>query len=323
MWRKISAILIPTLIAVGILAFMLCRVWDDLFTTISNFDPFYITIAVIICSLGWILRGWRYKAILAGLSVRVGLWFSTACILLSQTANLIVPARLGDLFRVFILKHEKKAGYSPGISSLIIERIFDVVTIALLGLIALPFVIGTPEWFLPLIAVPIIAGIAFAIVLMLLGDKTSENKYLHIIYGMIAEIRGASLNLSALTVLGISSMGIWLFDIAVCAVVVQMFGEVIPISIIILAVVVGNLVKAVPITPGGIGTYEFVLAITFELAGIAPVTATVIAVVDHLIKNLVTLGGGIASLYYFGGWAVSLMKRSFSKGITKEELRDT
>ena len=322
MWRKISAILIPTGIAFGILAFMLLRVWDDLFTTISSFDPAYITIAVIICLFGWILRGWRYKAILKGLSVRVGLWFSTACILLSQTANLIVPARLGDLFRIFILKHEGMAGYSQGISSLLIERIFDVVIIALLGLIALPFVIGTPEWFLPLIAVPIIGGIVLAIILMLLGDKTSENRYLHIIYGMLTEIRAASLNPVALTVLGISSMVIWIFDIAVCYVIVQMFGEVIPISIVVLAVVVGNLVKAVPITPGGVGTYEFVLAITFELAGTAPVTATVIAVVDHLIKNLVTLGGGIASLYYFGEWAVSLMKRSFSEGITKEELSD-
>ncbi|TAJ44206.1 lysylphosphatidylglycerol synthase transmembrane domain-containing protein [Methanofollis fontis] len=323
MWRKVSAVLIPTCIAAGILAFMLWRVWDDLVVTISSADPLYLAIAVIVCTLAWVMRGWRYRAILAGLSVRATLGFSTACIFLSQTANLIVPARLGDLVRIFILKHEGMAGYSQGVSSLIIERIFDVVTVALLGLIALPFVIGTPEWFLPLIAVPIVGGALFAVFLMLFGERTSDNRYLRIIYDMLAEIRAASLNPSALIILGLSSVAIWLVDIAVCAIVILMFGEMVPISVVILAVVIGNLVKAVPITPGGVGTYEFALAVTFELAGTAPATATVIAVVDHLIKNLVTLGGGIVSLYYFGDWAVSLMKRSFSEGISREELRES
>ena len=32
--------------------------------------------------------------------------------------------------------------------------------------------------------------------------------------------------------------------------------------------------------------------------------ATLIAVIDHLIKNLVTLAGGIVSIYYFGDWVI-------------------
>ena len=320
MWRKVSAILIPTLIAFGILAYMLWRVWDDLMVTIAHIHPLYLVFAVLICTLAWIMRGWRYRAILCGLTVRLGLALSTACILLSQTANLIVPARLGDLIRIFILKHESLATYSQGVSSLIVERIFDVVTIALLGLLALPFVIGTPEWFLPLIAIPIVGGAAFAIFLFLMGNRHSGNKYLGIVYGMLAEIRAASLSMRALLVLGMSSLGIWLVDILVCIVVVMMFGESIPIMVIVLAVVIGNLVKAIPITPGGVGTYEFALAITFELAGMAPATATVIAVIDHLVKNLVTLLGGIVSLYYFGDWSVALVKRSFREGLSREEL---
>jgi uncharacterized protein (TIRG00374 family) len=322
MWRKISAVVIPTVIAVGILAYMLWRVWDDLVMTVAHAHPLYLAVAVVVCTAAWFLRGWRYQAILGGLIVRVGLIFSTACIFLSQTANLIVPARLGDLVRLFILKHERLATYSQGFSSIIVERVFDVVTIAVLGLIALPFVLHVPDWFLPLIAVPIVGGAAFALFLWFVGDRHSENRILGAIYRIFAEIRAASLNLQAVLILGASSIVIWLVDIAVCAVVVLMFGEWIPFPVIVLAVVIGNLVKAVPITPGGVGTYEFALAVTFELAGMAPATATVIAVVDHLIKNGVTLFGGIASLYYFGDWSVSLMKRSFSEGLSREELRE-
>jgi uncharacterized membrane protein YbhN (UPF0104 family) len=302
---------------------MLWRVWDDLMVTIAHIHPLYLALAVLICALAWVMRGWRYQAILGGLTVRLGLTFSTACILLSQTANLIVPARLGDLVRIFILKHEGLATYSQGVSSLIVERIFDVVTIALLGLFALPFVIGTPEWFLPLIVIPIIGGTAFAIFLLLTGNCHSENKYLGILYSMLGEVRAASLSMRSAFVLGSSSIGIWLMDVLVCAVIVMMFDESLPFMVIMLAIVIGNLVKAVPITPGGVGTYEFALVVTFELAGMAPATATVIAVIDHLVKNLVTLAGGIVSLYYFGDWSVSLMKHSFWSGLSKEELSES
>jgi len=196
------------------------------------------------------------------------------------------------------------------------------VTIALLGLLALPFVIATPEWFLPLIVIPIVGGIAFAIFLLLTGNRHSENKYLGILYSMLAEVRVASLSMRSAFVLGSSSIGIWLMDVLVCAVIVMMFDESLPFMVIMLAIVIGNLVKAVPITPGGVGTYEFALVITFELAGMAPATATVIAVIDHLVKNLVTLAGGIVSLYYFGDWSVSLMKHSFWGGLSKEELSE-
>jgi len=322
MWRRVSAFLVSTLIALGILAYMLWRVWDDLIVTITHIHPLYLVLAILACTPAWIMRGWRYREILNGIAIQIGLTFSTACILLSQTANLVIPARLGDLVRIFILKRDGLATYSQGVSSLIVERIFDVVMIALLGLFALPFVIGTPEWFLPVIIIPIVGGAIFALFLILTGDHHSESKYLNIIYGLLADVRTASLSPRSLLVLGVSSVGIWFVDILVCGIVAMMFGESIPFVVIILGVVIGNLVKTIPITPGGVGTYEFVLAITFELAGTAPATATVIAVIDHLIKNLVTLVGGIASLYFFGDWSVTLMRRSFRKGLSKEEMHE-
>ena len=75
-----------------------------------------------------------------------------------------------------------------------------------------------------------------------------------------------------------------------------------------------------PVTPGGIGTYELAVALTLGLAGVAPAIATLIAVIDHLVKNLVTLGGGIVSLYLFGDWSVNLMRRAFSHSLDTEDV---
>jgi glycosyltransferase AglD len=309
MYRKISAIVVPTLIAAGILGYMLYSIRDDLLTAIQHIIPLYLVIAVGICLCAWWLRGWRYNQILQSLNYRVGVTVSTACIFVSQTVNLVVPARLGDFVRVFILKHEFNTTYSEGVSSIVVERIFDIFTVALLGALSLLFVLNAPAWFTTLIVVPLVAGLLFFGFLLFLGKFSSENKYILVILNMLHEIRRASLSLKSILVLGTSSIVIWLLDILVCNAVISMFELQIPFALVVLAVVIGNLVKAVPLTPGGMGTYEAALAITFGLAGgVSATSAILVSVIDHLIKNLVTLAGGIVSIYYFGDWVVPSIK---------------
>jgi hypothetical protein len=313
MYRKISAIVIPTAIAIGIIAFMLFRVWDDLFIALKNSIPEYLVVGILICLCAWWLRGWRYQLILKNLSYKVSITASTACIFISQTVNLIVPARLGDFVRVLILKHEYNVTYSEGVSSLVVERVFDIFTVALLGAVALFFVVNVPAWFYTVIVLPLVAGVIFFLFLLFMGKFSSKNRYIAIFLTMLHEIKRASLSLKAIVLLGGSSIVIWLLDVLVCVSVVMMFQQDIPLAIIVLAIVIGNLVKAIPLTPGGVGTYEISLAITFGLAGVDPAVATLIAVIDHLIKNLVTLAGGIVSIYYFGDWVIPSIRTTLDK----------
>lgn len=313
MWRKISTIVVSTAIAVGIIAFMLFRIWDDLIVALEHAVWYYLLLASLVCLAAWWVRGIRYRSILASLGIPVGVNFSTACIFVSQTANLIVPARLGDLVRIFILGHEKNAPVSKGISSLVVERVFDIVTVALLGAVSLLFVLDVPDWFYTLILLPLAAGAVFFAVLLFVGNYSSENRIIRTLLTIMEQIKDASLSARAVMVLSGSSILIWLMDVTVCVFVVMMFQEVIPFSVVVLAIVIGNLVKAVPLTPGGVGTYELALALTFTLAGVPAAEAAMIAVVDHLVKNLITLGGGIVSIYYFGGWVLDSIKSAFEK----------
>ncbi|MDD4126365.1 MAG: lysylphosphatidylglycerol synthase transmembrane domain-containing protein, partial [Methanomicrobium sp.] len=116
-YKKAGAIIIPTIIAAGIIIYMLWRVWDDLIVALETAIPSYLILAILICVGAWFLRGLRYQYILKKLEVFIDIWNSTACIYVSQTANLIIPARLGDLVRLFILKHIAGATYSRGLSS--------------------------------------------------------------------------------------------------------------------------------------------------------------------------------------------------------------
>lgn len=320
MLKKVSAIVIPTFIAVGIIAIMLARVWDDLITALENADPVYLVISVFVCIIAWFVRGYRYRNILDNLGERITVLLSTACIFISQTANLIIPARLGDLVRLLILKHEKGTNYPTGLSSLVVERFFDIAVIALLGAVTVPFILNIPDWFITVIYVTLALCASFVLFLLFSGSFASENRYLSVIIGLLNEVRSASLRPVSLIYLGFVSLIIWLLDSLICYVIALMFNVSIPFLVVVLAIVIGNLVKAVPLTPGGVGTYEVALALTFEISGVAPAVATLIAVIDHLVKNLVTLGGGIISMYLFGDWSVKLLKRAFSKGIDKGEV---
>lgn len=318
MYRKIGALFLSLLLAIGILAVMLWRVWDDLTATLQYIHPLYLVPAVFICIMAWFSRGWRYKIILDRLMIIVPVIFATACIYLSQTVNLIVPARLGDLIRIILVRHEYNSTVSQGLSSIVVERVFDIVTVAMLGFISVFFVLNVPEWMLSLIAAPLVLGGIFFVVLILMGRFSSENTYLKYLLVLLSEVRAASLTPSTTVILLLSSIAIWIMDTLICLSVSAMFNQEIPVAIVLLAIVAGNLVKAVPLTPGGVGTYEVSLAVIFELSGTAPATATLIAVVDHLIKNLITLIGGAISIPYFGNWVIPEMvesiKRRFSDG---------
>jgi hypothetical protein len=319
MYRKISAILIPTLLAAGIITYMLYTVWGDLLTALQRAIPAYLLLAVLICITSWWLRGWRYHFILEGLNYSVGTVKSTACVCISQTANLIVPARLGDFVRAFILKHEYQTTYSEGVSSIVVERVFDIVIVAFLGAVSLFFVLNVPSWFYTIIVIPLLAGVIFLVFLLFIGKLTSKNRYIAMVYTLLDEIRRASLSVKSILVLSATSIVIWLLDSLVTVAIVMMFQEQIPFAVVVLAIVIGNLVKAVPLTPGGIGTYELALAITFELAGVAPAEATLIAVIDHLVKNLVTLGGGIISIYYFGDWVIPTIRTAIDSKFSRSK----
>ena len=321
MYRKVTAIVIPTLIAAAIIISMLGSVRDQLLDALIHIVPEYLAGAIAICLIAWWLRGWRYHTILAGMDNQVSVRTATGCIFVSQTVNLVVPFRLGDVVRIFILNHENNTSYSDGISSIVVERIFDIVTVALLGLFALPFILNVnnnPAYIYIMVLIVILGAIFF--VFLFFSDRlTSENNYVKILLSMLHEIRRASLTPRSILLLGCSSLVIWMLDVLVCFSVILMFRQDIAFPTVIFAIVVGNLIKAVPITPGGLGTYEFLVAGTLNLAGMPDVYAKLVAIIDHLIKNLITVAGGIVSMYLFGDWVIPSIKKAWNTRLDGRE----
>ncbi len=322
MWKKTIIFLLTTLLAVGILGCMLWYVRDDIIIAVQYVVYPYLAGAVLLGIGTWILRGGRYQYVLRQLKTRCGLIFSTASILICQLVNIIVPARLGDFMRVGILRRSKGMEYTDGFSSVIEERLFDIGGILLLALLSLISLYPLLDvWMVQLIGLVLVLGIIALTGLYLSKYFHSQNKILTKILDVVHTIRSLSLTPFPTSVMVGFSVIIWLCEAFICFLIVQMFQVSVSFVVVLFAVMIANISKTIPLTPGGIGVYEVIVAGVLSLGGVPFASATLIAVIDHLIKNMIPIIGGAISLYYFGDWAKSLLGKVSrrGKGVLEEE----
>ncbi|QLD90034.1 flippase-like domain-containing protein [Natronomonas salina] len=297
-------------------------------------DPVLVGVATVVYLLSWPLRGMRYRDILAELGYRERVGFLTGAVFISQTGNLVFPARAGDAVRAYIVKARRDIPYPSGFASLAIERVFDLLSLTVLAgatFIALALAgvdvtsIGAAEASgrgeqSGRTAVYVAAGVgaaAIAAVAVIVATarsdrnlvrawlgRISDDSYVDYVAGVVERFAGDVQTVAedrrAFAVVGASSLLIWVIDVATALVVFAAFdvglapGELVAVGF--LAVSVGNLAKVLPLSPGGIGLYEGAFSlIVVALTPVGWAVALAAAIVDHAVKNVVTVVGGVAS----------------------------
>ena len=296
----------------------------DIADTLRTASPALIVLAIPVYLISWPLRGIRYQQILAQIGVKEDLNFLVGCIAVSQSANVFLPARIGDVARAYLLKKMKNIPLITGFSSLAVERIFDVLAIVAIGGVAVLGLRGVllDQQTIDTFTITGLAIVAvFGLLVLFLKLRTTIGG---VIDRFIREIALVSTNPRAFAIVFAGSLLVWLVDTLTCFVILNAFSETISYSMIplvFLAIAVGNLTKIFPITPGAIGTYEGALTAIFSLSGslgfseIALATGIAVAVFDHFVKNLVTLVLGRVYLSRFDMSWSQLVDQS--EGISK------
>ncbi|HEX5451125.1 MAG TPA: lysylphosphatidylglycerol synthase transmembrane domain-containing protein, partial [Candidatus Limnocylindrales bacterium] len=128
-------------------------------------NPLLIAAAFVVFYAGFPLRGWRWARLLHGTGMQVSVRDSTEIIFLSWLVNCVVPAKLGDVYRAYLLKINSTASMTRTLGTVFIERILDLLVIAVLGLAAgfWSFRNGLPP------SIQIVAIIGVIVVLVLAG----------------------------------------------------------------------------------------------------------------------------------------------------------
>jgi hypothetical protein len=265
--------------------------------------------------------------------------FLTGAVFISQTGNLVFPARLGDGVRAYVVKARRGIPYPSGFASLAAERVFDLLTItALAGGVLVGLVvtgntadivagltgsgaIGNVDRRSARYAAVVATGVGLAAIVAVAAivasarsdrnvvravlSRISDDSYVEYVADaaerFVTDLQRVAGTRDAFTRVGLSSLAIWTLDVVTAVVVLMALQVELPLATLLtvsfFAVSVGNLAKVLPLSPGGIGLYEGAFTVlVYALTGLNPAVIVAAAFLDHAVKNLVTLAGGVVSM---------------------------
>ncbi|KYK27029.1 MAG: hypothetical protein AYK23_00290 [Candidatus Proteinoplasmatales archaeon SG8-5] len=271
----------------------------------------FIVPITLVYTLGWLFRGFRWGGILSTSDRKVGTLTSTKLYLVGNTANLVVPAKLGDMVKVYAVKKLFGIEYHRGLSSVLIDRYFDLIAILILGLVLLPFVInpGLPTWTTGIFLACFILTACVLIMLLFLlrtgngGNETSSSSWLYKNLSKLWKaMRSMALDRRKMAASFLASLAIWTLECLVTYLFTLALGFDVDVLVIFFAIILANMTKVLPLTPGGIGPYEVAFsAVLVSLTGVGMDVALSIIVLDHVFKNTYTLILGA-----FAGWSTGI-----------------
>ncbi len=265
-----------------------------------------VLVAFLVFYLGFPLRGWRWAILLRGTGFRIGVKDSTEIIFLSWLVNCVVPAKLGDLYRAYLLRINSDASLSRTFGTVFIERCLDIFTIALMGIAAgyWSFRSGMPQ------AIQLIFGIALVVVAILaVALFTLRNFGRRILiamrflpsriiefYDRFEEGVFGALKMRQLPGLGLLSVAIWMTEALRLYFVVLALnfpGVELGLSGAVFVALIGSLLTAVPLSPAGLGIVEAgIVGVLTLVYGVSLPEATAIALLDRVISvfSVIVLG---------------------------------
>jgi len=243
-------------------------------------------------------------------------------LMIGYLANAVLPARPGDIIRAVLWRQSYHISFSIGVASVVLERLFDVLAVCMVGL-SVSLVITLPAamvWALYSFAA---AAVGLIAVLMLLSWRQSSVdrllrypklschpwarfaiEWLRRFVQAINVVRSPTrLVLSvALTCIGWAMLGLYLMIMIIA------FRLPAPLAAALLVLVMTNLGAAIPSSPSSLGVYHVLAVLGLSVWNIDTSAAVAFAIGSHaLVITLQILIGLVCA--WFEGWRIIGLKR--------------
>ena len=264
-----------------------------------------LLLAFVIFYAGFPIRGLRWVVLVRATGYPLRIRDSTEIIFISWLVNCLVPAKLGDLYRAYLLKLNAAVSLSRTFGTVFIERILDLVAIVVLGLgagfvsfrgrlpgdVQIVFAIG----------VGLIIILAFLLLSLrnfgrrLLTRLPIPVRFLDL-YDRFEEGVFSAIGLRQIPILLLLTGVIWSTEAFRLYFVVEALGFPgvhLGISGAFFVALTGSLLTAVPFTPAGLGIVEAGIVGVLTLVYNVPQTeALTIVLVDRAISvlSIIALG---------------------------------
>lgn len=259
-----------------------------------GFSVFYLTFP---------LRAFRWRLLLnnANVPMQSGskTWASFPALIeyiyLSWFANCIVPAKLGDAYRGYLLKHNGNVSFSATFGTIFAERLLDMLALFTLLVISGGVTFGThlPTetrivfLFGALLVVLILAGLAGMRWFSPLIHRIIPTK-LHEFYGRFEHAALRSFSPAILPNLALLTAAVWLLEGFRLFFVIQSLGAQglhLNLLAIIFVALASSLLTALPLTPAGLGVVEgTVTVVLIKFFAIEEHLAGAVTFLDRMIN---------------------------------------
>jgi glycosyltransferase 2 family protein len=275
---------------------------------LSRTDVGWLALTMLMVPAQVVLRAMRWRLLLPRRpdGHRPATSSVTLVMLAGYLANLILPARLGEPVRAYLLSRREGIGFARVLGSVLLERVIDLATLALVG-VAAAIVIGAPEWLIR--GTGVIGGIGVMLILLLaasaipraaralgqlLGGRVQALTGMLVHFG---EGAGGGDRLSLTVAIGLSTVT-WFF----VAATFWLLGRALDLGIgpggAMLIAAVTTLGTAIPSAPASIGTFELAAVVAAGALGIPGEQALALALLAHAVSTLPFVVAGVAAV----GW---------------------
>jgi uncharacterized protein (TIRG00374 family) len=319
--RTILSLVLPIILLVLVFRVVLNINLADLVAGVRQANPLLLLAAFVVFYAGFPLRGFRWVLLLRGTGFRIGLRDATEILFLSWLVNCLVPAKLGDVYRAYLLKLNSPVSLSRTFGTVFIERILDLFAISVLGLAAgfWSFRNGLPTQIQVVFGIAVGVVIVLAVMLLTLRNFGRQilvrlpvpHRFVEL-YDRFEEGVFGAVGLRHLPPLILLTALIWATEAMRLYLVVAALGfpnVELGISGAFFVALIGSLLTAVPLSPAGLGIVELgVVGILTAVYGVPGNEATTIALVDRTISVL--------SIIVLGSIAYSLSSKRRGAGLS-------
>ena len=241
-------------------------------------------------------------------------------VVIGYMANDILPARMGEIVRAYILGAQENVSKAATLVTIVVERIFDGLTMLLFIVVASLLLNFADEELtarlrlVALLFIAAIAGLAILAGMPKLAERLAEFCLSRLPSASWRE-RALRLTRSLLDGLGVLrspadsfavfalSVLAWLCETAMYGVIAWGFNLVLPFAVFLLACAFANLVTIAHSTPGYIGVFDAPVVYVLTLFGVEQNLAASYTLILHaaLVMPVTLLG-----FYYLGRAGLSL-----------------
>jgi uncharacterized protein (TIRG00374 family) len=297
-WRE----LVSTAIPIALIAFFARNVdWSEAFATLRRADPLFVVAALVLYYLSFPVRAIRWARLLREGGARIFGRDLLEILLLGWFVNCLVPAKLGDLYRSYLVKRRFGISLSRTVGVVVAERLLDLFVV--FGLLIVVGYVAFGRTILPDLNVLYVTGAALGL-LIVLGLVALYAISPRIARFLPAEVRrisrlfreGVLHSFRGLPVAGPMTLLVWALETGRLLLVLLALGLYLPPSQVIFVAVAASLLTTVPLTPAGFGFVEIAMVYLLTSGfGLAQNDAVAVAVLDRAVSvfSVILVGGAL------------------------------